>query len=147
LKGNPLSKTKQMSVWFTPLSFSIENGVLHSGRMDALIANSVHLCTWGSIDLQTQKLHMYLGIPADTLKSAFGLKNLSANYVLKIPIRGSVKDPDLKTNSATAKIAAMVAAQQIPKKGAVLGGLVNAFAQSKEEKDIPPAKHPFPWEH
>lgn len=146
LKLNPLSKTREMNVWFTPLVFQVENGVVHTDRMDALVADSIHVCTWGYIDLVKDKVHINLGIPADTLQKTFKIKNLSDSFVLKVPIRGSTKEPDMDKGPAAAKIAAMIAASQIPKKNGVFGSLVNAFTQSKEDKDIPPAKHPFPWE-
>jgi len=146
LKLNPLSKIREMNVWFTPLSFQMDKGVLHTDRMDALIADSIHVCTWGYIDVAKDKLHINLGIPADTLSQTFMIKNLSDTYVLKVKIRGSTRDPDIDKGPAAAKIAAMIAASQIPKKGAVFGSLVNAFSQLKEDKDIPPAKRPFPWE-
>ncbi len=146
LKLNPLSKTREMNVWFTPLVFRVYKGIVHTDRMDALVADSIHICTWGYIDLGQDKVHINLGIPADTLQKTFKIKNLSDNYVLKVPIRGTTKEPDLEKGPAAAKIAAMIAASQIPKKGGVFGGLVNAYTQSKEDKNIPPAKHPFPWE-
>lgn len=141
LKNNPLARTKEMTVWFAPLFFKLENGVLQTGRMDALAAKSVRFCTWGNIDLVKDKLDMTLGLTAETLKKAFGVKRITDNYVLKIPITGSIRDPKLGVAAGAAKIAALVAAQHAPK-GA--GGLLNLFLQP--DSDVPPPNQPFPWD-
>ncbi|HSX26675.1 MAG TPA: hypothetical protein VLE89_06685 [Chlamydiales bacterium] len=147
LKAKRLSDAKEMNAWFTPLSVHFENGTLHTGRMDALLADSIHICTWGNIDLIHDRLNIILGLPADTLSQSFGIQNLSENYVLKVPIHGSTQEPELDKGPAAAKIAALLAAQQIPgKKGGLLGGLVKVFTHANDEKDIPPANRPFPWE-
>jgi hypothetical protein len=145
LKASRLSNAREIDAWFTPLPFSLRNGILHTGRMDALIAD-LHICTWGDIDLLKDRLQMTLGLPADTLRQAFGIKNLSDRFVLKVPMTGSTQDPDLEKGPAAAKIAAMIAGQQIPKKGGIFGGLINQFIQIQEETDVPPPKRPFPWE-
>lgn len=145
LKATRLSNAREVDAWFTPLSFSLKKGILHTGRMDALIAD-LHICTWGEIDLLRDRLKMTLGLPADTLRQAFGIKNLSDSFVLKVPMTGSTQDPDLEKGPAAAKIAAMIAGQQIPKKGGIFGELVNRFIETQEERDVPPPKRPFPWE-
>ena len=55
---------------------------------------------------------MTLGIPSDTLKKAFGIKNLPKNYVMTMPIRGLTQKPEIVTGPAVAKIAALIAASQ-----------------------------------
>lgn len=134
----------QMNIWATSLPFRIEHGIVQTGRMDLLLADTLHVCTWGEIDLLNDQLHMSLGIPADTLRKAFGIKNLSENYVLTIPIRGTTKNPELVKGPAIATISALVAGKQISKKG-FLGGL-STLIHPKEDETVPPAKRPFPWE-
>lgn len=141
LKNSPLSGTKEMTVWFTPLFFKLENGLLQTGRMDALAAKSVRFCTWGNVDLVKNRLDMTLGLTSETLQRAFGLKQVSDSYVLKIPITGSIQDPKLAVSAGAAKIAALLAAQHAPK-GA--GGLLNLFLQP--DSDIPKPNKPFPWD-
>lgn len=147
LKAGSLKDSGQMSAWFTSLDFHIQNGVVYTGRLDALLAGSIHICTWGSIDLLRDRLNMTLGIPADTLRSAFGIENLPQNYVVQVPIRGSTSHPEIEKGAATGKIAALAATQQIPlKKKTLLGGLIHAIAVPKEDPDVPVPKRPFPWE-
>ncbi len=148
LKSENLSNLKQMNAWFTPVEFSVRDGEVRTGRTDLLLADSVHLCTWGDINLARDQIDMSLGLPADTLSKAFGLKNLPSHYVLKIPIRGPTQDPDIETGPAAAKIAALLAAQNLPKKTGAFGGIVNLFAPVAldDSSDVPPPKRPFPWE-
>ncbi len=149
LQANPLKHLREMDAWFTPLTFAIENGVVHTQRLDLLLDNSIHICTWGDVDLVQDKLRMYLGLPADTLAYAFGLKGLNPDYVKKIPIRGTTGQPDLQSGPAAAEIATLVAAQKLPipgKAGRIIGNIANAITQLKNDPDVPPAKRPFPWE-
>lgn len=138
LKAAPRLNGDEMNAWFTPFSFRIDRGILETERLDALLGDSVHVCTWGRIDLLNDKLHMNLGIPADTLARAFGIKDLPSNYVLKIPFRGTTQNPDINKGSAAAKITALIAASKIK-------GFGN-FIIKKEPTDIPPPQLPFPWE-
>lgn len=137
---------KKFDIWFTPITFSMQNSDLQIQRFDALLDATIHLCAWG--DIRSEKLRMNLGVPSDTLQTSFGIETLSSNYVLRIPVRGTIRQPKFETGSAIAKIATMSAAKQIPSKaGKVFGGAVNAFTQAHDEETIPQAKRPFPWEH
>ena len=140
LKSSPLKRTREMEVWFTPVYFKIENGMLQAGRMDALAANSVRFCTWGTINLVNEKLNMILGLNSETLKRVFGLKMITHEYVLKIPITGSIQKPKLAVGTAAAKIAALVAAEHT--QGSK--GLLNLFLQP--DTDVPKPNTPFPWD-
>lgn len=144
LKAGSLPNASVMNIWFTPVSFQIDRGILRAGRLDALLADSIHICTWGNIDLLKDRLDMTLGLPADTLKKAFGIKNLPDNYVMKVGVQGTTGSPIIDKTAAAAKIAALIATSQIPKKG-ILGGLSDLFSK-KEEADVPKANRPFPWE-
>lgn len=145
LKADSLAKADELSFWFSPVMFQIDSGQFELGRIDFLISNTIHLCTWGTADLLTEKLNFILGLPAETLRQSFGIKNVDVNYVLKVEVRGSAEEPNIATGPAVAKIAALVAASQIPKKG-LLGELTDFFPKFKADKDTPPPKRPFPWE-
>lgn len=142
LKADRLSDSSEMTVWFTPFAFQISQGLLTAGRLDALLADSIHICTWGRVNLLNDQLNMVLGIPGDTLRAAFGLKNLSDNMVLTIDVKGTTSHPEINKGAAAAKIAALIAKEGL--KGP-LGGL-SEFFSSKESTDVPPPNRPFPWE-
>lgn len=144
LKNDFFSRTKEMEVWFTPLFFSLDNGLVQTGRMDALAAGKIRFCTWGNIDLNRDKVDMILGLTAETLRFSFGLKRVPSDYVLKIPITGTIRHPKVAAAAAAAKIAALIAAQHAPG-GGLKGGLLNIFMQP--ESDVPQPNRPFPWEH
>lgn len=148
LQSRRLSGRQQMNAWFTPVSFQVQNGVLFAGRLDALLADSIHICSWGKVNLLNEELNMYIGLPADTLASSFGITGLSSDYVLKIPLRGTISNPDLVTSPAVAQITSMAATQAlpVPKVGKVLDKITKTASQIKNDKDVPPAKRPFPWE-
>ena len=39
-------RSKQMTVWFAPFDFHLDQGLLNMGRLDFLLGNAVHLCIW-----------------------------------------------------------------------------------------------------
>ena len=82
-----MPSAQTVSLWFTYVNFKIENGIFYSDRMDFLINNDIHLCSWGKINLIDKNLKMYFGITSDTLESIFSIQNLSDDYVIKIPVR------------------------------------------------------------
>ncbi|MBI5273206.1 MAG: hypothetical protein HY861_04405 [Chlamydiia bacterium] len=140
------SLSSTASIWCAPVIFSIDKGSLHLSRLDALINRSIHLCTWGTMDLMQEELFLYLGVPAETLQYTLGIQHLAPNYVLKIPIRGHFKDPEFNIAPAAAQIAALLAGQQISKKSGIFGGLIDLFSKPSEDSDVPPSRRPFPWE-
>jgi hypothetical protein len=143
LKNSSLSSVQQMNVWFTPLYFSLQHGILQTSRIDALVADAVHICTWGSIDYIHDKIDMQIGLPADTLKHFFGIKKLPNDYVMKIHLTGSIKKPSLATNAAAAKIAALLGAQKSSHDW-LTGGIFSLFGET--DPNVPPPHRPFPWE-
>ncbi len=143
LKGTP---TSTFHAWFSPLSFHLQDGVVHTGRVDALLADSIHVCSWGHIDIANDQIHMFLGIPAATLKKSFGIRHLPKNLVLPIPIRGSTRHPEMIKNPTLAKIAALVSGDQISKHG-FLGQLPELFLEMQSKESIPEPMRPYPWEH
>jgi hypothetical protein len=144
LKANSLTAS-QIDMWLTSVDCSLQKGRFDMGRIDALLANSIHLCAWGKVDLLKDKLNLIFGIPADTLANSFRINNLSSTYVLQVPITGSLKNPNIDANSATAKIALLIAGNQVKKQGGVLGGVATVIGKVSEDKS-PPPKRPFPWE-
>lgn len=134
-----------VETWFTPIPFSLQSNTLQLGRFDLLIAQSIHLCAWGPLNLANSQLDLTAGIPADTLQRSFGIRNILPSYVLTLPVHGTLQHPHIVKKPAAAKIAALLATNQIPKKG-IFGNLVELFSRPKEEQDIPPPNRPFPWE-
>ncbi len=154
-----LLKSKQsgeLPLWFAPIDFKIKQGVVDIERTEILLANNFDVCTWGKIDLPKDYVDMVLGITADTLQKAFGIKGLPENYVLTIPMKGPTNNVQINSSKATAKVALLLAWQnkmisgalksQGPA-GAIVGELMGKMATLPDaDAKVPPAKHPFPWE-
>ncbi|NGX56220.1 MAG: hypothetical protein K1060chlam5_00457 [Candidatus Anoxychlamydiales bacterium] len=130
-----------ISIWCTPVNIKVNDGILYTDRMDFLINNVIHLCTWGNINLINKKMHMNLGVTADALRYSYNVKNLNDDYVLKIPVKGSLDNIKIDPSSAIAKILALKALQSQGGIGSFIQGLITI----KKDDDIPRAKKPFPW--
>ena len=155
LKLGQYRKGDELKLWFAPLDFQIQQGVLNCERTELLIADTFQVCLWGDVNFPENNIDAILGLTASCLKKAFSIKNLPEDYVLQIPMRGSLTDVNINTSKATAKVAALLIWQQ---KGSV-GGLVKGPAglalgemlnklgplPGGSEK-APPPKKPFPWD-
>jgi hypothetical protein len=135
------SNIEEMDIWTTPVTLSLYDGSLYTDRMDALLDHSLHICTWGTIDLLTEEVEMTLGLTAEALQETFRFANLPEDYVMTIPIRGNINHVTIDNAVATAKIAKLMAMK------ATNTGLLNKlFGSILQEENIPPPKRPFPWE-
>ncbi|MDE3055996.1 MAG: hypothetical protein KGI80_04835 [Verrucomicrobiota bacterium] len=141
-----------LSVWLTPLFFSMADGKVALERVDALLGNAFHLCAWGDLNLHSSALHGTLGIPADTLESRLKISSLSPTYVLQIPVTGTFEHPEIAKSTAAAKIGALLAIQHgesvaplFGKKGAIVGKILKNAAPP-QEPEAPSPHRPFPWE-
>jgi hypothetical protein len=137
---------KKMNVWCTPLYFSLDNGRIFLQRIDALIGDSIHICSWGSIDLIQDRVDMVLGLTADALYNAFGISDLSKEYVLQIPMRGSLQKVKIDTSQATKKIAALLAQKSLKKRAPIIGEILGAVQGKEDQSHVPPPTSPIPWE-
>ena len=143
LKNKTFSSAQEMDIWFTPLFFSFHDGLLETSRVDFLIDQTIHLCTWGNIDYLHDELDMFVGLPSETLQESFGIGKLPTDYVLKIALTGTMKNPKLATHAATAKIAALLATQKSAP-GWLRSGILGIFGET--DTSVPPPRRPFPWE-
>ncbi len=156
LKLGQFSRSNTLNLWFAPMDFSLDQGILECERTEFLVANSVDLATWGEIDLVRNRVDAVLGLTAQALSTAFGIKGLPDTYVLQIPMKGPLDNVKIDTGKATAKIALLLAWQKASAgagsmiggtQGAIVGGLLGQLAKLPDSNaKTPPAKHPFPWE-
>jgi len=144
LKTDSLTAS-QIDMWLTSVDWSLQEGIFTMGRIDALLADSIHLCAWGKANLQKQTLDMIFGIPADTLSKTLRMKSLPSNFVLQIPVTGPMRQPNIDTTSAGAKMAILIAGNRAQSQGGIFGGIAGIISKMSQEKS-PPPKRPFPWE-
>ena len=155
LKSKQLSKNKDLELWFAPIDLHILEGIVDIERTEVLIASTYDIALWGAIDLPKDRVDMILGLTAQCLNKAFGIKNLPPDYVLHIPMRGTMDNVQINSGKATAKIAALLAWQQKAISGSLGGGPAGALfgefmnklgSLPGNDASTPPAKKPFPWE-
>ncbi len=84
---NERPASSQLKSWFTPCQFSIEKGSLHLAPSHFQIAERFHLAVWGDWDFSSNHNSFFLGLPAPTLKTEFGLTELPEHYVFQIPFQ------------------------------------------------------------
>jgi len=143
-----LHSGKEMNLWFTPLYYSVQNGVIICQRVDVLIDDRAHLCAWGSIDLPHDYMQMRLGIFGTSLRKVIPSRHLDENYVLQLPLQGPIGSAKIDKKYATAKIASLSLSDSKNATGALIGGLLGVAAQAGEP-DVPVPERttsPFPWE-
>ena len=65
-----------------------------AGHSDIILAldAGLHLSMWGEIDPKSDKIDMWLGIPAASL-SQLGIKGQSRAAMLPISVQGSLQNP------------------------------------------------------
>ncbi len=155
LKTRQFDAKQELNLWFAPMVLHLKSGLLDMERTEILLADTFDIAIWGNIDLLNDYVDMLLGLTAQTLRAAFGIKDLPADYVLTLPMRGKMDNVQINTSKATAKIALLLAWQQKALAGAMGGGPAGAIVGDflgkiatlpDKDANIPPAKHPFPWE-
>ena len=133
----------------------VKKGIVDVERADILLAETFDIALWGTINPIKNNVDMTLGLTADCLSKAFAITNIPPDYVLQIPMTGTLSDVKINTGKATAKVAALLAWQQAETAGALAGGSTGALfghligklgALPLNDKNTPPAKRPFPWE-
>jgi hypothetical protein len=145
------ANSEDLDVWLTPLYLKFQSGTLTCQRADALVANKLHMITWGDIDLGRDRINMVIAIPETSLALLhLQIMTPTPERGLQIPITGSTSHPDIDTKRATARIAGAGMMNNIPdKRLQMLGGLLQAAATAVGEPDQPippPTTSPFPWE-
>ena len=145
------ANSENLDLWLTPIYMRFDHGVLTCQRADMLVADKVHMITWGDVDLGNDRINMVVAIPQETL-SALRLKLISPTPErgLQIPITGASSHPKVDTTSATARLAGAAIVDNVPDpRLQIFGGLLQAAASTMGEPDKPippPTTQPFPWQ-
>jgi hypothetical protein len=134
-----------ISVWFTPLYMSMQNGLVKFQRMDMLIMDAYPIATWGTVDLASDKVNMMIGLTGQALVKGFNIPSLGKDYILQIPFKGTISNASIDKKKATAKIAALIASNRGPE-GLLIGTALHiASGGLTEEKSPSPTTNPLPW--
>lgn len=127
-----------VQLWFTPTYFSVDNGVVHVNRFDMLFMKNYPLAAWGKVDLVKNKVKMTLGLTQETLKNAFKLENLDAEYVMQLPLEGNLDNASINKSKAALSISKLV-------DDPMLDTVLTFTGVDKGQKTPLPTTTPFPW--
>ncbi|WP_068469447.1 hypothetical protein [Candidatus Protochlamydia phocaeensis] len=142
---HPISDN-QLTIWFTPLYFQLNKGVLALQRLDLLVANLYTLASWGEIDLNSHKMNMVLGVTAQTLRYAFHVQGLDDSYILQIPLKGRKGSIEIDKKLAAGRISALIAQMHGDPKAKLLGTVLETAISDHFDATPPaPTTQPFPW--
>jgi hypothetical protein len=136
-----LKQNDELTVWCTPLEFQFRNSIFKTNRLDALIENSIHIATFGDMNISKHKLNMVLGIPKDTLEKTFQIKNLPNDFILQVPIKGTFEKPNVKIKQTIAKLIMLLAFQKDQESKTLL-----KILKKLDKEKFPPPNTPFPWQ-
>lgn len=134
------------TIWFTPLYFQLDQGVLTLKRLDLLVANMYSLASWGTVDLNQHKANLVIGLSAQSLRYAFGIQGLDEQYLLQIPLQSENGKVAIDKKKATARISSLIAQTQGGSTGKLLGNLLDLALSDNGEAAPAPTTQPFPWE-
>ena len=153
LKSKKASQSDKLELWFAPIDLSVNRGLMNIERTEVLVASTYDIALWGKINFPGDRVNMILGLTAQCLEAAFSIKGLPNDYVLQIPVTGTLKKVTVDKGSATSQIVALTlwqskhladsASSGIP----IIGGLINqVLAPPGSSKSAPKPKKPFPWQ-
>lgn len=136
LQGQPA-----VHAWFTPLPISVVRGEMYLSRMDALIGNSLHIATWGKIDLVSRQVRMMLALTPDTISQLAGAEE--ADYFL-IPISGEIGSTSIDWPLAATQLATLLA-KRSGGTTATVGKVVELITGVKKAREKVPPQPSLPW--
>lgn len=135
-----------VTVWFTPIHFKLNQGLLTLSRFDMLIANSYTLANRGVLNFLNHQSDFILGLTASTLRDAFGLQGINDNYILQVPLSIKKGKVEVDKKKVTARIASLLTQSHGGDKGKLLGTIFDTVLSEKGEAYPAPTTQPFPWE-
>ncbi len=141
--------TDQMEAQFTPLVTTMKEGKLHyDRRLDMLVDGSFHIANFGDVDLKNRRLHMIVGLTADTLDKTFGAEGLPADTIYQIPVTGPIDKPKVDVAGAAVELATLKERAKLAKKNPLVGALLEGLLKDmrKDNLPVPPkSQDPLPW--
>ncbi len=134
-------------LWFAPCDFHLKQGTLDIERTEILYDQKYEIACWGEIFPVKQQIDMTLGLTASALRQALGIKNISSDYVLQIPVRGSFGNIAIDKQQAVTQIGILIASQEGKRAGGIWGGIFDVAGDIfSKQASVPPPKKPFPWD-
>lgn len=138
--------SQYLTIWFTPIYFDLNHGILSLKRFDMLVGHAYTLANWGSLNLMTQQANFVLGLTAQTLQYAFNVQGLDDNYILQIPLHTAKGKVEVDKKKALTRISSLAAQMHGGDKGKLLGNILDMVLSEKGEPYPSPTTQPFPWQ-
>ncbi len=111
LKEPKLANSKKIALKFSPANINVQKGFLNVSSLNIFLG-PLPISAAGNLNLSSNKIDMYLGLPAELLKKRFKIYTLPANYMLSLPLSGSLKKIKLNKKETVGKIARLISLQQ-----------------------------------
>lgn len=138
--------SKEVSIWATPLYFSVNKGVLSLKRMDMLVMDRYPIAVWGKIDLPEDHVDMVIGITGQALSNALHIPQEEKDNMLQLPLKGKLSNVRIDQTKAAARIAALIAKSKPGNEGLILSTVLEIANGKSSEPAVPsPTTYPFPW--
>jgi hypothetical protein len=140
------SVNEKLTVWFTPIYLSMQEGTLKIKRMDLLMLSVYPLALWGKVDAIKEKIDMRIGLTGKALNQAFGISGMDKNYMMQIPLKGKMGEASIDKSKAAARISALIAQSKGGSHGLLLGTLLEIAGGGLTEEQVPASTtNPLPW--
>lgn len=137
-------QSKTISVLLTPIYLSMNQGLVHLYRCDLLLLEKLPVAVWGQINLSKNWIDLIIGLTPRTLSIVPGISNLSNDYMLQVPIKGTLQNPSIDKRVVVSRIAGLVNLSN----NSIINTVVKvATSSAVKEKPVPePTTNPLPWE-
>ncbi|KAG0582036.1 hypothetical protein KC19_3G028400 [Ceratodon purpureus] len=144
-----LKGRSQITALTSPIeaNINLKTGVVACDRIDLLLADRVHVATWGVVNIHHETVQMTLAIPGATLRETLGLTRLAHDYYLKIPIRGSMERPQVDFMAAGKGIAQLTLQQQTGSAGQLFSSFFQQSDKETSASEVPKPIDVLPWDN
>lgn len=139
---------EEVVAWFTPGVMEIRDGrILYSRRLDLLLAERLHLATWGAADVAGDRSNLILAFMPNTMERVFSI-TVPGDDALHIPITGPLSSPSMDLKKAGADLARLRAQEEVSGENPLAGALLGAVTRKATGGGgpvPPPSVTPLPW--
>ncbi len=134
--------------WFTPIYLQMQHGNLICQRCDIMLENTLHVATWGNVNIPQDRVDMVVGVFGDGLARALRLEGLSPSYVMQLPVRGTMATASIDKTSTAAKLASLRMSGSQNTTQSLIGDILGlaTTVTSPDAPVPPPTTSPLPWE-
>lgn len=140
---------EEFVAWFTPGVLELADGrIQYARRLDVLLAEKLHLATWGDADIVGDQSNLVLAFMPGTMERVFSI-TVADDDALHVPITGPLSSPSVDFKKAGADLARLRAQEEVSGENPLAGALLGAVAGKATGRGggpvPPPSVTPLPW--